>query len=86
MSGEGEAFPEPSAERMLEFTLKVKCRHRSKAPKNSEDPRELYENSQGECECVCVWGGFSGDCDITMTPGNFMKLVPSLFLVCSVQW
>ncbi len=47
-AGEGEALPEPSAEHMLEFALKVKCQRKPKAPKNSEDPRELYLHSQGE--------------------------------------
>lgn len=45
---EGDPFPEPSAEHMLEFSLKVKCQHNSKASKNSQDPSELYICSQGE--------------------------------------
>ncbi len=48
-TGEGEEFPEPSDEHMLEFALKVKCQRNPKAPKNAEDPRELYLYSQGEC-------------------------------------
>lgn len=35
---------------MLEFSLKVKCQHISKRPKDAEreeDPRKLYLHSQG---------------------------------------
>lgn len=53
---EGEPFPEPSAEHMLEFSLKVKCQRNPKRstgrddPKHldEEDPRKLYSHSDGE--------------------------------------
>lgn len=41
-------FPEPIADTMLEFRLKVKCKRNPKAPKGSEDPNELYLHSNGE--------------------------------------
>ena len=41
-------FPEPTADTMLEFRLKVKCKRNPKAPKGSEDPNELYLHSNGE--------------------------------------
>ena len=45
----GENWPEtPSAEHMIEFTLKVKCTHNTRASKGSHDPEQLYLNSQGE--------------------------------------
>ena len=79
-AGEGEAFPEPSAEHMLEFTLKVKCQRKPKAPKNSEDPRELYLHSQGElCVCVCGGGSPNGDdiiVDFPPVSSGDMKWVP----------
>lgn len=43
----GENWPEtPSADQMIEFTLKVKCTHNSRAMKGSHDPEQLYLNSQ----------------------------------------
>lgn len=45
--GDG-SFPEPAAETMLEFKLKVKCKHNFRAPKGSEDPKELYHHSNGK--------------------------------------
>ena len=47
-------FPEPTADTMLDFRLKVKCKRNPKAPKGSEDPNVLYLHSKGECMCVCV--------------------------------
>ena len=46
--GGGDSFPEPAADTMLEFKLKVKCKHNFRAPKGSEDPKELYQHSNGE--------------------------------------
>ena len=42
------SFPEPTADTMLEFRLKVKCKHNFRAPKGSEDPKELYHHSNGK--------------------------------------
>ncbi|KAL5463431.1 hypothetical protein EMCRGX_G032326 [Ephydatia muelleri] len=45
----GENWPEtPSADHMIEFTLKVKCSHNAHALKGSRDPEQLYSDSQGE--------------------------------------
>ena len=44
---DGASFPEPAADTMLDFRLKVRCKHNSKAPKGSEDPNELYLHSKG---------------------------------------
>lgn len=41
---EGSPFPDSSPQHMLEFKLKVKCTHNPKAPKDSEDPNELYHS------------------------------------------
>lgn len=38
---------DPSPDQILEFKLKVKCKHNPKAPKDSEDPNKLYINSKG---------------------------------------
>ena len=46
MGGDG-SFPEPAADTMLEFKLKVKCKHNFRAPKGSEDPKELYQHANG---------------------------------------
>ena len=45
---EGDPFPEPSEQHMLEFSLKVKCSRNPKAPKGSDNPSDLYLRSQGE--------------------------------------
>eukprot|EP00731_Ephydatia_muelleri_P027482 Em0019g355a len=43
----GENWPEtPSADHMIEFTLKVKCSHNAHALKGSRDPEQLYSDSQ----------------------------------------
>ena len=48
--GESEdVFSNPSPEHVVEFQLKVKCSHNPKAPKNSQDPDELYIHSKGKC-------------------------------------
>ena len=45
---EGVPFPDPSPELMLDFKLNVKCRWNKKAAaKGTEDPKELYINSNG---------------------------------------
>ena len=44
---DGASFPEPAADTMLDFRLKMKCKHNSKAPKGCEDPNELYLHSKG---------------------------------------
>ena len=42
----GENWPDtPSADHMIEFTLKVKCSHNTHALKGSHDPEQLYLNS-----------------------------------------
>ncbi len=59
---EKDPFPELSAEHMLEFSLKVRCRHNPKAPKDSENPNELYLRSQGERGRGKGCGDLSGVC------------------------
>ncbi len=45
---EGAPLPGvPSPDQIVEFHLKVKCKRNPKAPKDSEDPNELYINSKG---------------------------------------
>ncbi|XP_064402889.1 DNA-directed RNA polymerases I and III subunit RPAC1-like [Halichondria panicea] len=44
---EGAPLPGvPSPDQIVEFNLKVKCKRNPKAPKDSEDPNELYINSK----------------------------------------
>lgn len=45
---EGASFPDPTPQHMLEFKLKVKCTNNPKAPKDSEDPNELYRDHNGK--------------------------------------
>ena len=44
---EGTPFPDPSAQHMLEFKLKVKCTRNRKSPQDSEDANELYQCHKG---------------------------------------
>ena len=49
---EDAQFPDPSPEHMLDFRLKVKCTRNPKAPKNSQDPNELYLHCKGNTPTV----------------------------------
>ena len=55
--GKDDPYSEPNEKHMLEFSLKVKCRHNPKAPKDSEDPNKLYVHSQGGCVLWCLGEG-----------------------------